>query len=184
MDKTPRLPSQKENQRFAAVYDAHAPRVYGWCLRLCAGCHVDAEDLTQETFLAAFQSLPRFQSRAKTTTWLYQIALRRFWARRNEKARLPLVPAPSDGAYHNLPADFDLADSSLRRMGLHTALNTLSPPLREAFLLVKGEGLTHKEAARILNVPVGTVQSRVHDAVHRLRVLLAESDEGVSRHAL
>ena len=167
-----------ENKRFAALYDAHAARVYGWCLRLCGGCRPDAEDLTQETFLAAFGSLPGFQSRAKTTTWLYQIALRRFWTWRNEKSRLPLLAPPSGTAspYADLAADFDLAHSSLRRLGLHAALASLSPPLREAFLLVKAEGLTHKEAARVLGVPTGTVQSRVHEATHKLRVLLRDED--------
>ncbi len=175
------LPLERSaNQRFAALYDAHAERVYGWCVRLCNGNPSDAEDLAQETFVAAFQSLPRFQSRAKTTTWLYRIALRKFWAWRETNSRVPT--GDETNPIEHLPDSVNFAGASLERLRLQTALSTLSPPLREAFLLVKAEGFTHKEAARVLNVPTGTVQSRVHDAAHKLRVLLAEPEESAITH--
>ena len=60
---------------------------------------------------------------------------------------------------------------------LTCALNALPPDLREAFLLVKAEGLTHREAAQILDAPLGTVQFRVHTAARRLRALLTEDEE-------
>ncbi len=64
--------------------------------------------------------------------------------------------------------------ATLRRMTLEAALATLPSELYEAFVLVKSEGLKYREAALVLGVPQGTVQSRVHDAVQKLRVLLQE----------
>jgi RNA polymerase sigma-70 factor (ECF subfamily) len=68
--------------------------------------------------------------------------------------------------------DFDLAD----------AICSLSEPMREAFLLVKGEGLTHREAAEAVGVPVGTMYFRVHSAVRQLRALLSSTvGEGIEK---
>ena len=61
-------------------------------------------------------------------------------------------------------------------MTLETALAALPDSLREAFILVKAEGLTYREAAAALEIPQGTVQFRVHEASKRLQVLLNETD--------
>ena len=65
----------------------------------------------------------------------------------------------------------------VERLVLEDALGRLPVTLREAFLLVKAEGLKYREAAQVLGVPQGTVQSRVHDAVVRLRILLADDED-------
>jgi len=62
-------------------------------------------------------------------------------------------------------------------LALSCALAALPPDLREAFLLVKAEGLKYREAAQVLEIPQGTVQFRVHQASRRLRVLLTEGEE-------
>ena len=59
-------------------------------------------------------------------------------------------------------------------MDLEQAFRTLPQALQESFVLVKAEGLSSKEAAEILKIPQGTIQARVHDAVHRMRDLLTE----------
>jgi RNA polymerase sigma-70 factor, ECF subfamily len=150
--------------------DNHGDRVFRLSLRLCAGCYADAEDLAQEALIAAFQSRPRFAGRAKVTTFLHAVTVN-CWRKRLRAAppqALPLLD--TDSTPGNVIA------AHLTRLSLDAAVAQLTEHQRAAFVLVKAEGLTHKEAAALLGVPQGTVQSRVHDAILRLRELLSEED--------
>ncbi len=155
---------------FTRLYDAHGARVYRFCMRLCGHC-ADAEDLTQDVFVAAWQGAGGFQGRASVLTWLYRIALFRWHRVRRDKSR---NAASWDDALEPPDPRGDMGRATLRRMTLEAALDALPDDGREAFLLVKSEGLKYREAALVLGVPQGTVQSRVHDAVQKLRVLLRE----------
>ena len=152
---------------FPAFYRQHGDRIYRFCYRL-SGSAPDAEDLTQEVFLAAFRGAGRFEGRASVQTWLYRIALN-CWRQTRRVPRLDM--APLEDAAHSGP---DLEQAVTDAASLTCALNALLPDLREAFLLVKAEGLTHREAAQVLGIPLGTVQWQVHTASRRLRVLLTE----------
>jgi RNA polymerase sigma-70 factor, ECF subfamily len=154
---------------FERLYDEYGDRVYRFCFRLC-GQAADAEDLTQEVFIAAYQGLDRFAGRSSLATWLYRIALYRW--RGLQGAAPPTVPLELEP--EGTAAVPDPAPSRIERLSLESAIARLPESLRDAFLLVKSEGLKYREAARVLGVPQGTVQSRVHDAIVRLRVLLAE----------
>ena len=143
----------------------NADLVFRLALRLTGGCHAEAEDIAQEALIAAFTRLPRFAGRSRLSTWLHTITVRT-WRRRMDRAPQPtlllteeLVSAPGRG-------NGDLND----------AICSLPPFLREAFVLVKVEGWTSKEAAKILDIPQGTVQWRVHESCQRLRVLLLEEE--------
>jgi len=155
---------------FTHLYGAHGAQVYRFCLRLC-GHSSDAEDLTQDVFVAAWQGADGFEGRASVLTWLYRIALFRWHRVRGDKERRAVswddAPEPHD------PRG-DPSCATLQRMTLDAALATLPDELYEAFLLVKSEGLKYREAAQALGIPQGTVQSRVHDAVQKLRILLRE----------
>jgi RNA polymerase sigma-70 factor (ECF subfamily) len=155
---------------FDALYGEYGDRIYRFCYRLC-GHTADAEDLTQEVFLAAYQGLDRFAGRSSVATWLSRIALYR-WGRLHGTRRLETVPLEEEMV--GAAAAPDPASAGVQRLSLENALLSLPNGLREAFLLVKAEGLKYREAALVLGVPQGTVQSRVHDAVVRLRALLAE----------
>lgn len=152
---------------FQAFYAQHGATVYRFCLRLC-GSASDAEDLTQEVFLAAFQGQSRFQGRSSVQTWLYKIALN-CW-RHSCRSPRPVTSVLEDSRQ----AGPSLEQSVTESMALTCALSALPPDLREAFLLVRAEGLKYKEAAAVLGVPLGTVQWRVHEASQRLRILLME----------
>ncbi len=157
---------------FEALYAGYGTRVYRFCYRLC-GQAADAEDLTQEVFLAAFQGLDRFAGRSSLATWLYRVALFR-WRRLHggqQPESVSLDEAPEVAATAPDPAFV-----ASEHLALEDALASLPEAPREAFLLVKVEGLKYREAAGVLDVPQGTVQSRVHDAVMRLRALLAEDE--------
>lgn len=160
------------DKEFQALYDAHSDRIYRFCYRL-TGCAADAEDLVQEVFIAAYQGHEKFEGRSSVATWLYRIALYKWRRMGQSKERLNVsfdeTPEPQ-----TLLSD---AQAVVERMSLEQAIAQLPIDLREAFVLVKAEGLKYREAAIALNVPQGTVQRRVHDAVHRLRALLSEDVE-------
>lgn len=75
----------------------------------------------------------------------------------------------------------DHARAYIERATLEQALAELSDPLREAFLLVKVEGLKLREAADVLDIPQGTVKSRLHEAIRKLQVALTEEDRTPKR---
>ncbi len=153
---------------FPAFYHTYSDRIYRFCYRL-SGNAAEAEDLTQEIFLAAYQSAGRFEGRASVQTWLYKIALN-CWHQSRRPPRLEMAALPANAAH----AGPGVAEAVTESVALTCALSALPDDLRETFLLVKAEGLTSREAADVLNIPQGTVQWRVHAAARRLRVLLTE----------
>ena len=155
---------------FDALYATYGDRIYRFCFRL-TGRAADAEDLAQEVFVAAYRGLGGFEGRSSVATWLYRIALYRW--RRMREARRHEPAALDEELAGTWP---DPARATVARLSLEAALGTLPDSLREAFLLVKAEGLKYREAAEALDIPQGTVQGRVHEAVHRLRAVLREED--------
>jgi RNA polymerase sigma-70 factor, ECF subfamily len=162
----------RRNESFDALLAQYGDRIYRFCHRLC-GNATDAEDLTQEVFVAAFEGLPRFQHRSSLETWLYRIAVFR-WRAQRDRRKPPTVPL--DEAQAADAAAPDPARASLSRMELERALAALPEPLRQAFILVKAEGLRCHEAAAVLGIPEGTLKYRVYQAIHRLRALLAAEE--------
>ena len=156
---------------FSAFYHTYGDRIYRFCYRL-SGSASDAEDLTQDVFLAAYLGAGRFEGRASVQTWLYKIALN-CWHQSRRTPRLELSALPTNAAH----AGPGVAEAVTESVALTCALSALPDDLRETFLLVKAEGLTSREAAHVLNIPPGTVQWRVHTAARRLRVLLTEEEE-------
>lgn len=116
-----------------------------------------ADDLTQETYLRAFRALPSFAGRASARTWLFGIArracadhIRAAVRRRRLTARAVPLGAPE-------PVAVDFSGS----VGVAELLHRLSPGQREAFVLTQVLGLSYDEAAQSLDVPIGTIRSRV-----------------------
>jgi RNA polymerase sigma-70 factor (ECF subfamily) len=147
---------------FEEVFETHAAKVYRFALRL-SGNREEAEDLAAEAFAAAYQNWDRFRRESSAGTWLYGIVLNRWRVHcRKKRLRPERIEAAEAVAQTFRFETFELAEAML----------ALPRPLREAFLLVKGEGLTHAEAAKAVGVPVGTMYFRVHQAVRRLRASL------------
>jgi len=175
---------------FGVLYDRHAPRVYG-LLRRLSGDATASEDLTQETFLSAYQSLNAWRGVGAFSSWLCGIAVRHY--RNASRRRLP-----EDELDETEPADSG-SDPLARctaleaKDALEDAIRELPDACREAFVLVYVEEFAYKEAAHLLDVPVGTVQSRLNRAKRLLRASLASllpdapdggtpAPEGVSPH--
>jgi RNA polymerase sigma-70 factor (ECF subfamily) len=168
---------------FDALYDRYAGRLLAFARQL-TGCRAEAEDLVQETFVAAYRGAAGFRGGARVRTWLFSIAVRRL----RDMRRKPGVSNVS-GAEESLWNEEAIATGSpveraaVAAVSFQAALATLDAPLREAFLLVAAQGMTHKEAAELLDTPVGTVKWRVAEATKRLRAALEEKDEGTRQSA-
>lgn len=129
---------------------------------------MEAEDLTQEVFVAAFRGLHHFEGRAKVSTYLYKIAVYQ-WRKRTRHQLVTVSLTERDA-----PVVEDTACVGLDRIEIAKALAALPTAHRAAFLLVKLEGFTCREAASMLALPVGTVKYHVHEAAQKLRALLTD----------
>ena len=147
----------------------------------------EAEDVTQETFVRAYQALDRFDGRSEPFTWLYRIAVNlslntiraRKATRDSTPSDDPRIEAlltetrPSQGS--------DPAAQSHQRqlaVALCDGIDKLSDTLRTTLILVCIDGVGHDEAAKVLGCPEGTVAWRVHEARRKLREYLAERGFG------
>lgn len=156
-------------EAFEEIFERHGPAVWSYCRRRIG--RDAADEIVADTFLVAFQRREDFDaSYDSARPWLLGIAtnvIRRHL--RDERAYLDRkrhAPAtiPAEDA-----ADLDRVDAGRMRPILIEALLTLSPEDRDTFLLVAVGELTYSEAASALDVPVGTVRSRIHRARTRLR---------------
>jgi RNA polymerase sigma-70 factor (ECF subfamily) len=168
-----------------AIYEAwvhdHAQELYAFAFRLC-GNAANAEDLVQETFYHAWRSLDGLRGPEKGRAWLFQILRHRHSHRRREEARCVRLEVSLEEAEHvPLPAGEGVLDVLSRRESLQKALDTLEDHYKEPFLMVFLQGLSCQEAADALDIPLGTVLSRIHRARALLRKHLHGSDMTLGR---
>lgn len=149
-----------------AAYSEWSGALSRFLMRLC-GNRDDAEDLLVETFTEAYRQWGAFRGTGSRRNWLYGIAANRV---RMSRRKSHLAPAPLD---EEIPHP---GSSPIDVIALRQEIAKLPLARREAFLLVKGEGVTAREAAEILGRPIGTVLYDVHRAVHTLRGALEGLD--------
>lgn len=164
-----------DRHAFGELVRQHQSAVRGFLRRLTGGRHAFADDLAQETFLAAYRDLARFRGGAAFSTWLLGIAYNRFRsARRRERDTVEWfgeVPATEalPGYEGTVPAASAAVDL---QQDLAAALAQLTEDERAAIHLCYAEGLTHEEASGVLGSPLGTVKTHVLRAKEKLRRLL------------
>lgn len=150
---------------FEQLYRLHAGRVYALCLRLAAD-PVVARELTQDTFVRAWEALPRFRADANITTWLHRIAVNAMLERRRgdrrRSARVSLVDDEEDGDAQI--AGVVLAPDVATAIDLERAIGALPPGVRRAFVLHDVEGYTHEEIATMTGLAAGTLRAQLHRA--------------------
>jgi len=169
----PRDPAQVE-----AFWRRHAPQVLRWVIRL-GGPHIDAEDVAQDVLVTALRKMNSFRGESAIRTWLYGVT-RRVVANARRRAAfrrfvgLGDIPEPPDLR--------DLSDTEVERLrkrrGVQRALERLKFGQREVLVLVDLEGRSAPEAAGMLDIPVGTVYSRLHNA--RKQMAVALKAEGIT----
>lgn len=152
---------------FNSLVDAHAPALFRMAYRLVGDRH-EAEDMVQEAFRSAWKSRGLYQPGRGDRAWLASILRRRVVDRYRRHAPPPTLPGepPEIGVSDADPLAHHYTDE------MQTALARLPTELRETLLLVVVGELTHQEVADLLDVPLGTVLSRVSRARRRLREAL------------
>jgi RNA polymerase sigma-70 factor (ECF subfamily) len=164
-----------DREAFGVLASRHARSILSVTSRML-GPTADAEDVAQETFVAAFKSLSSFQFDAKFSTWLYRIAVNK--CTDVLRARRPTVSIDDTGDEGNLAweaADEDTPHSELEQIELAWELDkgiqALPHVYRESFVLKHIEGLGYDEMSEILGVHRDTLKMRVYKA----RTMLCQS---------
>jgi RNA polymerase sigma factor (sigma-70 family) len=163
-----------EPDRFASLFDRHAPHIHRYLARRVG--RQAADDLVAETFLVAFRKRARYDARHHDARpWLYGIATNLIAQHRREEARqlrLRQASGPDPVQHdHAERAAQDVTAQSIRTL-LASALAGLARPDRDVLLLIAWEQLSYDEVARALTIPVGTVRSRLHRARTEIREAL------------
>jgi len=170
--------SWREPERFAVLFDRHAPHIHRYLARR-AGREV-AGDLVAETFLAAFAKRDRYDlSRADARPWLYGIATNLVGQHRRDEARQYRISqaavAEPDVRGHAERVAADVTAQAMRPL-LDAVLAALPAGDRDVLLLIAWEQLTYQEVSQALAIPVGTVRSRLNRARTKVRQALAGTD--------
>ncbi len=153
------------------------PRIRALALQLTAN-QSDADDVAQDVFLRAWEQLRNFEGRSAFFTWIYRIAVNRALQVRARAASRPTIDPNDPRITLAVAADGDRhphhAIELRERYGqLLWAFDQLSPLLRTTVALTTLQGLSHPEAAAVLNCPEGTIAWRMHEARAKLRDALA-----------
>jgi RNA polymerase sigma factor (sigma-70 family) len=166
--------SLQQPERFAVLYDRYAAALHRYAGRR-AGDDI-ADDLVAATFLAAFRARRRYDlARESARPWLFGILTKEIARRhRTEKARFRALERawsdrPADGLADQVAAD---VTAQAARGALAAALARLSPAERGVLLLVAWGDLRYDEVAQALDIPVGTVRSRLSRARRKVREAL------------
>ncbi len=170
-----------DDTAWEALLQAHTHKVYNLCYRF-TGRTEDAEDLTQEVFIKVFRTLKTYDvAQAKFSTWVSRIARNHLvdHYRRTRSDRMtskldeqmPIVD-PSMGGH---PAG--RVEAREQRELLHDGLTKLSPDLREAVILRDLQDMDYAEIAQVLDIPEGTVKSRINRGRLELARVLKRMDK-------
>jgi RNA polymerase sigma-70 factor (ECF subfamily) len=136
----------------------HHDRVYAVCYRMM-GEPADAADATQETLIRIVRHLPEFDGRAAFGSWVYRVAVNVCLDELRRRKRRPLLLL--DGEAPVTPVTGDGANAAAARLDVGRALGLISEEFRAAVVLRDLAGLSYQDIADVLDVPVGTVRSRI-----------------------
>jgi RNA polymerase sigma-70 factor (ECF subfamily) len=177
-----------DRQALDALLRRHYDRLFALCRRL-TGSDADAADACQDGLIAIVRGLPRFDARAAFGTWAYRVVTNAALDELRRRRRRPAPGLPEDddssarrspgragaGAVGGMsePGGGDPADRTATRLDIDAALATLAPEFRAAVVLRDLCGLSYDEIAEVLDIPPGTVRSRIARARGALASLLA-----------
>jgi RNA polymerase sigma-70 factor (ECF subfamily) len=161
-------PSENTNRSpigVESLIDEYSQFLFAYAFRM-TGMAVDAEDLTQQTFLIAYQKLPQLRNPASVKSWLCAI-LRSSWLKSIRKKK-PRPVTDIDVALDDFTGDIPL-ESSIDSQAIQNLLNELPEDYRLVLLMFYFENLSYQEIALQLDVKMGTVMSRLSRAKAKLR---------------
>jgi RNA polymerase sigma-70 factor (ECF subfamily) len=146
-----------DDRAFAELVRRHERRIYNLAYRML-GREEDARDATQDTFLSCYRRLSSFRGDAAFTTWLHRIAVNASYdiLRRRKGTTLALEELPEP------PPEPDHGDRTATAVDVQRALLQISVEYRAVLVLCDIQGRAYDDVAEILDIPLGTVKSRVH----------------------
>ena len=159
-----------DHSAFEALVKRHQKPLLNFFVRM--GAYSDSEDLVQDTFVRLYRYRERYQPTAKFTTFLYVLA-HRVWADLGRKTqRRDRLSASLQTEVETCSQTADA--SPMPVMDVEAALDKLSDKLRDVIVLNIYQGLRYQEIADVLNIPLGTVKSRINLAITALREIFHE----------
>ena len=171
---------RQDPDAFGQLVERYATVIVNLAYRM-VGDRTEAEDLAQETFVAAFKALPTFRAESKFSTWLYRIAANKCkdWlrAKRPGQGVQDVDEVLADGVAAEERTPERLLSQQQVAEQLDRAIQRLPPLYREAFVLKHIEGLSYEEMQEILNVNADTLKMRVYKGRLQLSRELAELKE-------
>lgn len=161
------------------LYARHGAWLHARLLRRCNDRDIVVE-VVQDTFVALWKDARRFRREGQVGAWLWGIAFRRMVSRLRDRKDVVLLPEwdVSPQRQQVLPSAEEEVLLGVEFGDLGAALRRLSPEFRSVVQSVVLDGLTTKEAGRLLGVPENTVKTRLHRAKAQLRAALTEPQEG------
>lgn len=164
---------------FEEIYRAASGFVYNVALRIVRNSH-DAQEVTQDVFMKIFHNLNSFGFRSSFRTWIYRIAVNTAIDRyrqnlRVNKGRLDYDSMQTEGS--SAPGVLEKANQLDSQAKVGKLLDTLDPKQKACILLREIEGLSYKDIAGVLNVPINTVRSRLRRARQAL-LQYAQGEKG------
>lgn len=174
-------PRREREEAFRQLVTRYQHRVFAICLHQL-GSRSDAEDVTQETFLKLARRAEQFRGESKWSTFVHRVAVnacRDLQRREGRRPQTPVEDVARAQADAGLAADVAGDEVAARdeAMVVREALARLDEVSRMLLVLCAVQGLTYPEAAEIVDMPVGTIKSRVFRARARLAELLTEADD-------
>ena len=173
---------KQDSDAFGQLVERYATIIVNLAYRM-VGDRTEAEDLAQETFVAAFKSLPTFRAESKFSTWLYRIAANKCkdWLRAKRPGQGGQDVDIDEVLDHGVAAEERTPERLLSQQQvaaqLDRAIQRLPPLYREAFVLKHIEGLSYEEMQEILNVNADTLKMRVYKGRLQLSRELVELKE-------
>ncbi len=173
-----RRAQEGDRSAFEELVRRHADRLYGVVIRFC-GDATDAEDIVQESFMRAWQSIGRFEARSQFFTWLYRIGLneaKRKAGRRSREAPVASADDDVDNVADERRTPAGEAERRDVRAALERAVRALPEKYRAPLILRDIEGLTTEEAAAVVGLHEAAFKSRLHRARLVVRKSLRDYD--------
>ena len=172
MDPTDRelldLAANGQTTAFTTLVERHAAHLHRLATMM-TGNTADAQDLVQETFLAAYQQLRRFEARSSVRTWLIAILLKQIASHHRRGSYRRTLSLDSPAVTTAEPTAAASTSQSDAKLDLAQLLDQLDPDHRQVLILREIQGLSYDEIAQLLALPRGTVESRLFRARQALR---------------
>lgn len=171
-----------DQKAYAEIVNRYRAQIFNLIVRMVR-LRDEAEDLTQETFIKAFNALPSFNAEYAFSTWLYKIAVNNCidHFRKKRLKTYPLdnpIPSKDGELQREFPDQNGTPDSGLmekeRQGQIQEAIDSLPVKYREAILLRHGHDKSYEEISDELNIPIGTVKVRIFRAREMLKKKLRE----------